>query len=109
MIGRTKPDSVEMSDDRKPKKAHIARVSVEVDGSEIEIYRRSVPYGTTKEYGLNFIAFSADPSRYRRMLERMFGLSGDGLQDRLLDFSRPASGAYYFAPSLEDLSKLSDS
>ncbi len=109
VIGRTKPDSIELSDEVKPKTAHIARVSVEVFGSEIEIFRRSVPYGITKEYGLNFIAFSADPSRYRRMLERMFGLSGDGLSDRLLDYSRPVSGAYYFAPSLNVLNELSQS
>jgi putative iron-dependent peroxidase len=107
VIGRTKPDSIELSDADKPPTAHIARVSVDVDGSEIEIFRRSVPYGTTKEYGLNFIAFSADPSRFRRMLNRMFGISGDGLSDRLLDFSRPVSGAYYFAPALNVLNELS--
>jgi len=37
VIGRTKPDSVELSDDVKPKTAHIARVSVDVNGTEIEI------------------------------------------------------------------------
>ena len=31
-------------------------------------------------------------------LERMFGVSGDGLHDRLVEFSRPDTGSYLFAP-----------
>jgi putative iron-dependent peroxidase len=40
------------------------------------------------------------------MLSRMFGTSDDGLRDRLTDFSRPVSGAYYFAPPLNLLADL---
>jgi putative iron-dependent peroxidase len=40
------------------------------------------------------------------MLTRMFATSGDGLHDHLTDFSRPVTGAYYFAPSLESLAAL---
>src|SRR4051794_8765500 len=100
-IGRTKPDSVELDD--KPPTAHIARVVIEEDGEELELYRRSVPYGRVGELGLYFLAFSADPSRFTKMLHRMFGVSGDGLHDHLTDFSRPVSGAFYFAPSLDAL------
>jgi putative iron-dependent peroxidase len=106
VIGRTKPDSVELPDDVKPPTAHISRVQVDVAGRELEIFRRSVPYGTVTEHGLNFVAFSADPTCYDRMLQRMFGTADDGVQDRLLDFSRPASAAYYFAPSLNALEQL---
>jgi putative iron-dependent peroxidase len=101
VIGRTKPDSVELDD--KPATAHISRVVVEKDGEELEIYRRSVPYGTVREAGLYFVAFSADPIRFTIMLQRMFGVSGDGLHDRLTDFSRPVSGSFWFVPSLEAL------
>ena len=73
VIGRTKVDSVELADDVKPPTAHIARVVIEEDGEELEIYRRSVPYGTVDEHGLMFFAFSADPSRFEKMLRRMFG------------------------------------
>ena len=52
-------------------------------------------------------SFSADPSRFRRMLDRMFGVTPDGLHDRLTEFSTPLSAAIYFAPSLESLSALS--
>jgi putative iron-dependent peroxidase len=94
VIGRSKPESIEMSDDVKPPDAHIARVEL---GDDDEIFRRSVPYGTVGEHGLYFVAFSADRSRFDRMLARMFG--NDGVRDRLTDFSTPVSGAYYFAPS----------
>jgi porphyrinogen peroxidase len=106
VFGRTKADSVELSADEKPRTAHIARVETAIDGEELEIFRRSVPFGTSQEHGPYFVAFSAERSRYDRMLARMFGTSGDGIRDRLTDFSRPVSGAYYFAPSLNVLNDL---
>jgi putative iron-dependent peroxidase len=106
VFGRTKPDSVELAGEEKPPTAHIARVEIEIEGTELKIFRRSVPYGTVGEHGLNFVAFSADPSRYDHMLARMFGNAKDGLHDRLIDFSHPVSGAYYFAPSLDALNVL---
>jgi putative iron-dependent peroxidase len=102
VIGRTKNDSIELLDAEKPPDAHIARV--ELGGDDLEIFRRSVPYGTVEEHGLVFVAFSADPSRFDRMLARMFGL--DGPRDRLTDFSTPVSGGYYFAPSTTALREL---
>jgi putative iron-dependent peroxidase len=102
-IGRTKLDSIELDD--KPDTAHISRVVIEEDGEELEIYRRSTPYGTVRELGLYFVAFSADRSRFDKMLARMFG-TADGAHDRLLDFTKPVSGSYYFAPSLDALDGL---
>jgi putative iron-dependent peroxidase len=104
VIGRTKPDSVELDD--KPPTAHISRVVIEEDGEELEIYRRSAPYGQVREHGLYFVAFSAERSRFDKMLARMFGTTGDGVHDHLTDFTRPVSGAYYFAPSLQALAGL---
>lgn len=40
------------------------------------------------------------------MLTRMLGTSGDGIRDRLMEFSRPVGGVYYFAPSLNALNEL---
>ncbi len=104
-FGRTKPDSIELDDAIKPPTAHIARVVIEEDGDELEIWRRSTPYGTASEQGLFFIGFSAELSRFDKMLARMFGRA-DGIRDHLTDFTRPVSGAYYFAPSLEALNAL---
>ena len=110
VFGRTKARSVEMADGVKPPTAHIARVEIEDEaGIERPIYRRSVPYGTITEHGLYFVAFSADRSRFDAMLGRMFGTDGDGLHDRLTDFSRPVSGAYYYAPPMSLLADLAAS
>jgi porphyrinogen peroxidase len=107
IFGRTKADSVELADGAKPPTAHIARVEIEdAAGVELPIYRRSVPYGTIAEHGLYFVAFSADRSRFDTILGRMFGTGDDGLRDRLTDFSRPVSGAYYYAPPLNLLADL---
>ena len=106
VIGRTKADSVELSADEKPRDAHIARVETSLEGREVEIYRRSVPYGAATESGLQFVAFSAERSRYDLLLARMFGNAPDGVRDRLTDFSQPVSGAYYFAPSLNALNEF---
>jgi len=104
VIGRTKLDSVELDD--KPAIAHISRVVIEEDGEELEIYRRSTPFGTVAQHGLYFVAFSADPTRFDKMLARMFGTGGDGKHDRLTEFTRPVGGSYYFAPSVDALVAL---
>ena len=107
VFGRTKAESVELGDDDKPLNAHIARVEIEdAFGNELPIYRRSVPYGTVGEHGLYFVAFAADRARFDRMLGRMFGMDEDGLHDRLTEFSRPVSAAYYYAPPLNVLADL---
>jgi porphyrinogen peroxidase len=107
VFGRTKLRSSELEGAAKPDTAHIARVEIADEaGDELPIYRRSVPYGTIAEHGLQFVAFSADQARFRRMLGRMFGTDGDGRHDRLTDFSRPVSGAFYFAPALTLLAEL---
>jgi putative iron-dependent peroxidase len=109
VVGRSKRASVEMVGADLPTDAHIARVQITDDfGGELPIYRRSVPYGTVAEHGLYFVAFSADRSRFVRMLHRMFGLDPDGVHDRITDFSRPVSGAFYFAPSLSCLAELGE-
>jgi putative iron-dependent peroxidase len=106
VVGRTKRDSRELSDRAKPPTAHIARTVIEEDGEELEIVRHSLPYGTTSECGLFFIAYTKDLARPEQMLRRMLGASGDGHQDRLLEFTRAVSGATFFAPSLRALRSL---
>ena len=86
---------------RRPRTSRV--VVDDENGEELEIFRRSVPYGTVEEIGLFFIAFSADISRYERMLARMFGTTDDGLSDHLMAFTTPVSGSFYFAPAVEVL------
>lgn len=100
IIGRKKVDSAALTKEQRHPTGHLARVQIDdADGNEIEIYRRSVPYGTVKEHGLYFVAFSAEQKRFLMMLGSMSGMA-DGQHDRLTDFSRPVSAAFYFAPSL---------
>jgi putative iron-dependent peroxidase len=106
VIGRRKKDSRALSARALPPTAHIERAAIREDGTELEIVRHSFPYGTTDEYGLFFIAYSKDLSIPERMLARMLGTTGDGLHDRLMDFSRAVSGANFFAPSLRVLRSL---
>jgi len=107
VIGRTKPDSVELPDDEKPETAHISRVVIEEDGEELEIVRHSMPYHSLAgESGLFFAAYTNDLDIIEKMLARMYGQTGDGLQDRLMDYTAPVSGAMFFTPSLETLKKL---
>jgi putative iron-dependent peroxidase len=108
-VGRRKSDSKELSAKAKPATAHISRVVIEENGAELEIVRHSFPYGTTSEAGLFFIAYTLDLAIPERMLARMLGASGDGLHDRLMDFTRAASGASFFAPSASALRKLAKS
>ncbi|MBF0094151.1 MAG: Dyp-type peroxidase [Alphaproteobacteria bacterium] len=99
-IGRTKDGDEELADDVKPPTAHIARVVIEENGEELEVVRHSMPYGTTSESGLYFIAYCRDPTPFRRMLTRMVQRDGEGHYDRLLDFTRPVTGASFFAPPI---------
>lgn len=45
-------------------------------------------------------------ARYDKMLAHRFGNAADGVRDHLTDFSRPVTGGYYFAPSLNALNEL---
>lgn len=103
VIGRTKPDSVELTGDAMPRDSHVSRTDITRDGKAVKIYRRSAPSGGIRDPGLYFLAFSADLDRFDWLLQSMFGLSGDARRDRLLSYSRPVSGSYFYAPPLDAL------
>lgn len=106
-IGRTRRDSRELAARAKPNTAHISRVEIQEKGQEMKIVRHSMPYGRAGgESGLYFVAYARDSRIFHKMLARMYGTSGDGLHDRLMEFSRPVSGAIFFAPSISLLRSL---
>lgn len=98
VIGRTKPDSVELEGDAMPPDSHVSRTDIRRDGQAVKIYRRSSPVGGVRDAGLYFLAFSADVARFRWLLDSMFGSTGDGMRDRLLGWSRPVTGSFFYAP-----------
>lgn len=104
IIGRYKPDSEELAKTKKLPTAHISRVEIEEDGEELKIVRHSYPFGEASgEAGLFFIAYASEPATFEKMLAKMFGVSGDGMHDHLMDYTRPKSGAIFFTPSREVL------
>ena len=96
VIGRTKPDSVELDD--RPTSSHVARTDQDQFG---HILRRNTPYGTVLNHGTMFVGFSAARRPLHAMLESMAGVNGE--RDALTRYSRPLTGAYYVIPPLDDL------
>lgn len=103
-IGRTKADSTRL--EHQEDYSHLSHVEETEDGRIDEIMRRSTPYafhdGTV---GLYFMAFSRKQEILRNMLDAMYGREGQP-RDKLTDYSNPASGSYYFAPSSTQLEKM---
>ena len=103
VIGRTKADSIELAGAAMPPDSHVSRTDLKRGGAAVKIYRRSSPVGGLADAGLYFLAFSADPDRFRWLLESMYGLTGDGYRDRLLSHSRPVTGSFFYAPPPQTL------
>jgi porphyrinogen peroxidase len=108
VFGRTKATSARL--EVQPAHSHLAHVELRHgatgDSSKPkrdEMTRRSTPYafhdGTV---GLYFMAFCKTQAPLRERLRAMYGLNGE-VRDKLTDFSNPASGSFYFAPSMETL------
>jgi putative iron-dependent peroxidase len=80
------------ADDTKPKRG--------------EMVRRSTPYafhdGTV---GLYFMGFCKEQAPLRERMEAIYGMNGQA-RDALTDYSTPASGSFYFAPSAETLDAM---
>ncbi|HEV2477900.1 MAG TPA: Dyp-type peroxidase, partial [Candidatus Dormibacteraeota bacterium] len=99
VIGRDKADSAELED--KPGDSHVAKTDQDEFG---KIFRRNMPYGTVTDHGTMFVGFSSEQGRLARMLDSMAGV-GDGVRDALTNYATPLTGAYYFVPSLRDLTQ----
>jgi putative iron-dependent peroxidase len=105
VIGRTKPDSVEL--DKVPAQSHVGRVDIKENGKGLKIVRHSLPYGTVSgDHGLLFSAYCNTLHNFSTMLNSMYGVT-DGKTDQLLRFTHAVTGAYFFAPSQSLLADLS--
>lgn len=106
VIGRTKPDAVEFDEARMPVNAHVARTDIDRDGVPQKIWRRSVPYANAREQGIYFVGFSCELDRLDYLLRNMYDMNGEGIRDRLLDFSQPVMSSWWYAPTEEWLATL---
>ncbi|HLJ12932.1 MAG TPA: Dyp-type peroxidase [Bryobacteraceae bacterium] len=110
IMGRKKLSDVELSDTVKPSSAHNALTTIVENGKEVKILRDNMPFGQPGhcEFGTYFIGYSQSPRTIEQMLENMFIGRPPGNYDRLLDFSRAATGSLFFAPSATFLENLGD-
>ncbi|HWE54047.1 MAG TPA: Dyp-type peroxidase [Acidimicrobiales bacterium] len=105
VIGRTKPDSVQLDDDVMPDDSHVSRTVVEENGEELHIFRRNVGYGGPTDHGTVFVGFCATQYPLDLMLRRMAGADG-GIRDALTRYTAPVSGSYYVIPSVDALARF---
>lgn len=119
VVGRTKEKDEELDEDVMPENSHVSRTDAKVDGVDMKIYRRSYPYmasqlniaGSEQEkikpdHGLYFLAFACEMQRFTVQLDRMLGLTEDGISDKLMQFSKAKTGSYWFMPNQIDLTNL---
>lgn len=106
IIGRTKVDNEELEGDARPATSHVARVDLKENGKGLKILRQSLPYGTASgPHGLYFLSYCATLHNIEQQLLSMFGET-DGKFDAMLRFTKPATGSYFYAPSLAELAAI---
>ncbi len=106
IIGRTKVDNEELPGDQRPATSHLSRVDLKEEGKGLKILRQSLPYGTASgPHGLYFISYCNRLYNIEQQLLSMFG-ERDGKMDAMLRFTKPVTGSYFFAPSLNALQAL---
>jgi porphyrinogen peroxidase len=108
LFGRTKADSTRL--DVQVPTSHLSHVELREGATADanvpkrgEMVRRSTPYafhdGTV---GLYSMGFCREQAPVRERMEAIYGMDGKA-RDALTDYSTPASGSYYFAPSADTL------
>lgn len=111
VIGRTKLEDRELSDEQKPADSHVAvNTLIDPDGTERKILRANMPFGSVREgeFGTYYVAYAATPEVTDRMLVRMFLGSDEAAYDRILDFSTAVTGTQFFTPPNEFFDDLPD-
>ncbi|EGG13837.1 Dyp-type peroxidase family protein [Cavenderia fasciculata] len=102
IVGRTKDNSTILPRDQRDPNAHVAKTFL---GNRV--LRKSMPYGVVNggDIGLYFISYSHHLSFMEDQLKSMFG-ELNGQFDRLLNYTKPVTGSYWYAPSLVQLNRL---
>ena len=106
VIGRSKMNDIEMSDEVKPANSHTALTNItDEEGNELKIVRDNMPFGNPSkgEVGTYFISYASKFSTTKKMLTNMFVGNPQGNYDRILDFSTAETGTLFFAPTLDIL------
>jgi len=99
IIGRRQDTNEELGD--SPESSHVKRTAQESFDPPAFMWRRSMPWASPTDHGLEFIAFVESLDRFDRMMRRMAGLE-DGVTDGLFRFSRAVTGGHYWCPPVAD-------
>src|SRR5512135_89414 len=99
VIGRRADTNDEIGE--APPSAHVKRSAQESYDPPAFMVRRSMPWASAREQGLQFVAYGASLDRFEGVLRRMVGLD-DGMVDALFTFSRPVTGGYYWCPPVAE-------
>jgi len=98
LVGRRADSNEEIEE--APESAHVKRTAQEGFEPPAFMVRRSMPWASATQEGLEFIAQVESLDRFEVMMRRMAGLE-DGVVDGLFMFSRPVSGGYYWCPPVQ--------
>lgn len=103
VIGRTKDNSTELNP--LPPDSHVHQAD---QGTSLFIVRQSFPYGkdSDNEKGLWFTAYCKTIKTFDTLLKRINGMGDDKMKDRLMSYTKPVTGSYFFVPSVEMLNKM---
>ncbi|UJR16874.1 hypothetical protein I4U23_003772 [Adineta vaga] len=104
VFGRTKGEDSKKIRPKIPT-SHISRTDLKENEKDIKVVRQSLPYGDMKEQGLFFISYASNPRKHEKQLNSMLGME-NGIYDRLMDFSTPITGNYWFIPSINLLRNI---
>ena len=113
LFGRSKSDSTRLA--KQVPTSHLSHVELregatadETKPKRGEMVRRSTPYAFHDGIvGLYFMGFCREQAPLRERMEAIYGMNGQP-RDALTDYSTPASGSFYFAPSVETLDAVLD-
>ena len=111
VIGRTKMENIELSDETKPVDSHVALNTVtDEDGTERKIVRENMAFGSISEgeFGTYFIGYARTPEVTEQMLRNMFLGDRPGVHDRILEFSTAETGNLFHVPTEDFLDDLPD-
>ncbi len=106
VIGRTKTDNAEYSNEKKMASSHSQRTSLKDEKvNSMEMLRQGMPYGDMSVQGLYFVSCGKSPRPFTTMLKSMIFGDEEGIYDKFLDYTTAETGAAFFAPSITFIKK----
>ena len=101
-IGRRKADSAPfLPRSETPTYSHVEKSSLSNKSGDVELLRRSIPYGSPLESGLIFVCYVRSFDQFEGIKNQMVSPKSQSKavgKDGIHDFSTPIIGGYYIIP-----------